>query len=75
MVRHQNSLSCVQTSTSRSACSAEMPDRVWIIELSWPRVLIVEQSKFVRNFHFCWAPFHVARFACHDIGSFAALKT
>jgi hypothetical protein len=53
MVRHQNSLSCVQTSTSRSACSAEMPDRVWIIELSWPRVLIVEQSKFVRNFHFC----------------------
>src|SRR5579883_2397839 len=41
----------------RSACSAEMLDRVWIMELNWPLVLIVEQSKFVRNFHFCWASF------------------
>src|SRR6478735_7435940 len=71
----QNCLPCIQVSTSRSACSAEMLDRVWIIELSWPLVLIVEQSKFVRNFHFCWGVFHVARFACNDIGGFAALKS
>ena len=56
-VRRQNCLPCIQASTSRSACSAEMLDRVWIIELNWPLVLIVEQSKFVRNFHFCWASF------------------